>query len=86
MPLYEYLKPDGSKVLLCVPVDDRDKQEGLERVKIHTQINTIGSRATPEGDTAKTVLKGYHSEECARGSQFRSEFTPEQIKRAWSNN
>jgi ABC-type ATPase with predicted acetyltransferase domain len=86
MPLYEYLKPDGSKVLLRVTVDERDKQDGLERVSIHTQINTISNRTTPESDTAKTVLKGYHAEECSKGSRFRSDFTPEQIKRAWANN
>ncbi len=86
MPLYEYTNTEGDSVLLRVPVDERDNQPGLNRVAIHAQLNTVGSRATMEGDTAKSVMKGYHSEECKGGSRFKSSFTASQIKAAWSQN
>lgn len=93
MPLYDYATRDGKRrVSLIRPVDARnlpvfDGSEKLERITVPARIGVvIGGGKTPLGSHGDQVLRGYYREECKQGSRFRSEFSAEQIKRAWKKN
>jgi hypothetical protein len=85
MPLYDYQTKDGSVVSLLVPVDQRDQQAGLSRILCPLRVNVVTCPTPCPSDAhPKNVLAGYHRLECEQGSRFKSDFTPQQIKKAWS--
>ncbi|HEY8903439.1 MAG TPA: hypothetical protein VIM48_07010 [Chthoniobacterales bacterium] len=63
-----------------LPVEQRERVV-IRRVKIPRTIAIGGSVAAPS--QASEVLAGYHRQERKLGSRFKSEFTANQIKRAW---
>lgn len=91
MPTYEYElfdKETGQavgSVSIVLPVGKRDSV-CLVRRTAPRSIN-IGAAATPMNQ-GKEVLAGYHKLEERHGSRVSGmlgEFTPKQIKEAWSN-
>lgn len=86
MPIYEYETESGDVVTRLVPVDQRDSQSGLRRKTVPSTLRVLCGEPTPDQLQARNVLKGYHNLECKEGSRFRSSFTKQQIKEAWSNN
>ena len=93
MPAYEYdicHAQTGEplvRVTVRVPVADRDKLF-LARLTVPKTV-TVTNTAPGKLDQASEVMAGYRREEERVGNnrEFRSrlgEFTPEQIKKAWS--
>lgn len=69
------------------PVAERNKPIRIRggvffRVKAPSRFNVVKGYAAPGG--AADVLSGYRKAELKMGSKFRSEFTADQIKKAWS--
>lgn len=89
MPTYEFeIRDDQGQVVgqaTCIlPVDQRDKVQ-LHRRTAPRSIN-IGAAANPMNQ-ASEVMQGYHRLEQKHGSginRMLGEFTPAQIKQAWS--
>jgi len=87
MPLYEYVnKATGVRVSYYRPIAERDRPLLLEfeRITVPSSVNVIGGAADPS-QIQNTILKSYYKEECNAGSRFKSRFTKEQIKKAWSS-
>ena len=90
MPIYEYTnRRTGETVMLRIPVEKRNdlvkvKGQIFDRQEIPSRITVLGGHLPPGG--ANDVMKGYYSEEQKQGSNFKSEFTKNEIKKAWSNN
>lgn len=93
MPTYEYnvvneCTGDVVGVISClVPVQDRDAVRLARRTAPRTIA--IAGTAPAKLDQASEVLAGYRREECRIGNnrEFQhklGEFTPAQIKEAWS--
>jgi len=75
--------------MLRLPVDKRNdpvriKGELFERREVPSRVTVLQGHLPPGG--ARDTLKAYYSQEQKMGSNFRSEFTKDQIKKAWSNN
>lgn len=89
MPAYHYdvVNADGkivASVAAVLPVDERD-QVVLVRRTVPDSIN-IGAAPSPMNQAAE-VMRGYHRLEEKHGSRvdgLLGEFTPKQIKEAWS--
>jgi hypothetical protein len=85
MPLYEYQNfKTGARFTAVVPVDKRDSLPGARRI-LSTPTVLTQRAANPATTDGRNILKSYHKLEQKHGSRFRSSYTPEQIKRAWSN-
>lgn len=85
MPLYVYTADDASGEEL-ERFYHRDppsyiKQDG--RTFRRSEITRFSTPSVPEPMQGDAMLKGYHDQECAHGSRFRSRFDAETIKRAW---
>jgi|GEM_PF-5334171 len=65
-------------------VSERDLPVVLqfERVEVPSSISVVGF-AQNTNTTKHDVLKGYYQEEC-KGGPWKSKYTKEQIKKAWS--
>jgi hypothetical protein len=85
MPLYEYedLTRPGRRFTHRCDVNERDNVPGARRILATPTI--LANRTTQEAQAGKNTIRGYYKEEQKNGSRFRSSFTPDQIKRAWSN-
>ena len=82
MPIYEYLTPEGHKVMRVCPVEDRDKVTGMRRIISTPNVVTTHALATNlQGD----VMKGYYNMECRDGSRFKSTYTKKEIRQAWAS-
>lgn len=89
MPLYEYISRSGQSVRAVRPVDKRDDPVRIRgviyyRVKVPSRVNVVSGRLNAVTQ-AKDVMKGYYKLEQKQGSRFRSEFTKDQIKKAWKD-
>ena len=85
MPLYEYINSEhGLKVTLVRSMAERDLPVVLQfnRVEVPSSVSVVGF-AENTNTTKHDVLKGYYKEEC-KGGKWRSRYTKEQIKKAWS--
>jgi hypothetical protein len=88
MPVYEFIaRETGEKVMLRKPVDKRDelviiKGQIFDRVEVPSRVTVLQGHQPP--GAMRDIVNGYYKEEQKLGSRFRSEFTPDQIKQAWS--
>lgn len=87
MPIYEYENKSGARILLFSSVKDRNKPRRVrgsvfKRSKNVVKFN-VAMGALPHGAMADTI-KGYYNEEIKHGAKFKSEFTKDEIKKAWS--
>ena len=86
MPLYEFEDDQGLgvRVNLIRPIKDMDRPLTLtlKRRKVPSRISVVGG-AQP-ATQASEVMAGYYKQEQKNGARFRSRFTKEQIKNAWS--
>ena len=87
MPAYEYeiINEETGEVLggylAKLPVDQRDRIS-IRRVTVPRSVSISGAAAAPS--QASEVLAGYHKQEQKHGSRFKSEFSADQIKKAWA--
>ena len=88
MPLYEYVADSGERLEVLRPVAERNlpltiggatfRREALE--KVHLSFPGL----PPDRQLAERTLKNYYNLEQQKGSSFRSSYTKQQIKEAWS--
>lgn len=85
MPLYVYENDMGERIEELRLSKDRDRcPDGFTRVETPQPISFTGNSANPT-NMKDGVLKGYYKQECDHGSRWKSEFSKNQIKQAWSN-
>ena len=86
MPLYEYSDPEtGVKVELARPVEDRNKEIILKRLKdIPDSLVVFGSQPTEEQSFDKKILEGYYRKEEQEGSRFRSGYSKKTIAKVFA--
>jgi hypothetical protein len=87
MPLYAYEDAEtGVKVELRRLVEDRDKPIVLTRKKtVPDRLAVIGMGPGETAEFNRKMLGQYHRKEEREGSRFRSSFSKNQIKQAWSH-
>jgi hypothetical protein len=86
MPLFDYIGPDGKVREILDPVGPPQivDEWGVVWHRSEVQSFALGGFKKPESQ-GDQVLKGYHEQECLRGSRFHTIHHPETIKRAWKN-
>jgi len=89
MPIYQYTDTrDGSIVELEKSVAKRDSvPKYLKRFAVPQRLAFIGVGEPLDsslGANKTNVMKGYYKQEQKLGSRFKSEFSADQVKRAWS--
>lgn len=84
MPIYVYENKHGNRREEVRSIGDRDNApEGYERVE-EPQIISVSGNASNPTSMKDGVMAGYYKEECRAGSRWRSDFSKNQIKKAWS--
>ena len=89
MPIYQYTDTrNGSVVELEKSVAERDSvPKYLKRFTVPQRLALVGVGEpldNPLGSNKTNIMKGYYSQEQKLGSRFKSEFSADQVKRAWS--
>jgi hypothetical protein len=89
MPIYQYTDTrNGSVVELEKPVAERDSvPKYLKRFTVPQRLALVGvgdPLDNPLGSNKTNIMKGYYRQEQKLGSRFKSEFSADQVKRAWS--
>jgi hypothetical protein len=89
MPVYQYHDTaNGGVVELERRVDERDKvPANLKRFSVPQKLVLVGvgeSAPEPGSDHVKNIMRGYYKYECRNGSRFKSSYSPDQVRRAWS--
>ena len=87
MPIYQYEDTrNGSVVELEKPVAERDSvPRYLKRFAVPQKLTLVGvgePHENPEGVNMTNLMKGYYRQEQKLGSRFKSQYKPEQIRRA----
>ena len=87
MPIYQYEDTrNGSVVELEKPVAERDSvPRYLKRFAVPQKLTLVGvgePHENPEGVNMTNLMKGYYRQKQKLGSRFRSQYKPDQIKRA----
>ena len=87
MPIYQYTDTrNGSVVELERTVAERDSvPKHLKRFTVPQKLTLFGVGETPEnpeGVNMTNLMKGYYRQEQKLGSRFKSQYKPDQIKRA----
>jgi hypothetical protein len=87
MPVYQYTDSrSGSVVELEKAVDERDSvPRYLKRHTVPQKLTLFGvgePLESPEGVNMTNLMKGYYRQEQKLGSRFKSQYTPDSIKRA----
>ena len=87
MPIYQYTDTrNGSVVELERTVAERDSvPKHLKRFTVPQKLTLFGvgePRENPEGVNMTNLMKGYYRQEQKLGSRFKSQYKPDQIKRA----
>lgn len=84
MPLYEYTNEEhGLAIDLPFAVADRPDEIVLKRKTVPSRVSVRGFVSAPTSGAADQVLAGYQALEDT-GRLGTSEFSADQIKRAWS--
>ena len=84
MPIYVYKNDRGEVIEEIRLAKDKDRcPDGYQRVQTPQPIALTGNASNP-ADMKSGVLRGYYQEECKGGSEWKSDFTKKQIKKAWS--
>jgi hypothetical protein len=89
MPIYQYTDTrNGSVVELEKSVAERDSvPKYLKRFTVPQRLALVGvgdPLDNPLGSNKTNIMKGYYRQEQKLGSRFKSEFSADQVKRAWS--
>ena len=89
MPVYQYHDTaNGGVVELERRVDERDQVPAhLKRFSVPQKLVLVGvgeSAPEPGSDHVKNIMRGYYKYECRNGSRFKSSYSPDQVRRAWS--
>ena len=89
MPIYQYTDTrNGSVVELEKSVAERDSvPKHLKRFTVPPRLALVGVGEpldNPLGSNKTNIMKGYYRQEQKLGSRFKSEFSADQVKRAWS--
>ena len=89
MPVYQYHDTaNGGVVELERRVDERDEVPAhLKRFSVPQKLVLVGvgeSAPEPGSDHVKNIMRGYYKYECRNGSRFKSSYSPDQVRRAWS--
>lgn len=87
MPVYQYEDTrNGSVVELEKPVAERDSvPRYLKRFAVPQKLTLVGvgePHENPEGVNMTNLMKGYYRQEQKLGSRFKSQYKPDQIRRA----
>lgn len=87
MPVYQYEDTrNGCVVELEKTVAERDSvPRYLKRFAVPQKLTLVGvgePRENPEGVNMTNLMKGYYRQEQKLGSKFKSQYTPDSIKRA----
>ena len=87
MPIYQYEDTrNGSVVELEKTVAERDSvPRYLKRFQVPQRLSLVGVGEpldNPLGVNQTNLMKGYYRQEQKLGSRFRSQYTPDSIKRA----
>lgn len=87
MPIYQYEDTrNGSVIELERRVDERDLvPRHLKRFSVPQKLTLVGvgePHESPEGVNMTNLMKGYYRQEQRLGSRFKSQYKPDQIKRA----
>ena len=87
MPIYQYEDTrNGSVIELEKRVEERDRvPRHLKRFSVPQKLTLVGvgePRENPEGVNMTNLMKGYYRQEQKLGSRFRSQYKPDQIRRA----
>lgn len=87
MPIYQYEDTrNGSVVELEKPVAERDSvPRYLKRFAVPQKLTLVGvgePHENPEGVNMTNLMKGYYRQEQKLGSRFKSQYKPDQIRRA----
>jgi hypothetical protein len=87
MPIYEYEDTrNGNVIELEKAVAERDSvPRYLKRFTVPKRLSLVGVGEpldNPLGVNQTNLLKGYYRQEQKLGSRFRSQYTPDSIKRA----
>ena len=87
MPIYQYTDTrNGSVVELERTVAERDSvPKHLKRFTVPQKLTLFGvgePRENPEGVNMTNLMQGYYRQEQKLGSRFKSQYKPDQIKRA----
>jgi hypothetical protein len=86
-PLYAYEDEGGTglKIELRRTVADRDKPIVLTRTKtVPDRLAVVGTGPSDSQHFNSKMLKQYHRKEERDGARFQSDFSKQQIKKAWS--
>lgn len=86
MPIYQYTdNRNGSVVELEKAVDERDSvPRYLKRFTVPQKLTLVGvgePHENPRGVNMTNLMKGYYRQEQKLGSRFKSQYTPDKIKR-----
>ena len=89
MPVYQYTDTrNGSVVELEKSVAERDSvPKYLKRFTVPQRLALVGVGEpldNPLGTNKTNIINGYYRQEQKLGSRFKSEFSADQVKRAWS--
>jgi hypothetical protein len=89
MPIYQYTDTrNGSVVELEKSVAERDSvPKYLKRFTVPQRLALVGvgdPLDNPLGSNKTNIMNGYYRQEQKLGSRFKSEFSADQVKRAWS--
>jgi hypothetical protein len=89
MPIYQYTDTrNGSVVELEKSVAERDSvPKYLKRFTVPQRLALVGVGEpldNPLGTNKTNIINGYYRQEQKLGSRFKSEFSADQVKRAWS--
>ena len=89
MPIYQDTDTrNGSVVELEKSVAERDSvPKHLKRFTVPQRLALVGVGEpldNPLGSNKTNIMKGYYKQEQKLGSRFKSEFSADQVKRAWS--
>ena len=87
MPIYQYEDTrNGSVIELEKAVADRDSvPRYLKRFSVPQRLTLVGVGEpldNPLGVNQTNLMKGYYRQEQKLGSRFKSQYTPDSIKRA----
>ena len=87
MPVYQYEDSRNGKVVeLEKAVAERDKvPRYLKRFQVPARLALVGVGEpldNPLGVNQTNLMKGYYRQEQKLGSRFKSQYTPDSIKRA----
>lgn len=86
MPLFDYVGPNGEVREILDPVGPPQIVDERGVVWSRSSVQAFSLTGFRHAETqGEAILRGYHEQECIRGSRFHTIHHPETIKRAWKD-